>query len=225
MLKGLATAAVGCLLALSLAPSAIAEPDIGPPPVNPSEPLPVNFSEPPPPEGAVASSPPGVQTTPEGWTLTVGAHDESQVAVNPLTTALSSREYLVKATFTGSVTGQGTTTLAGGTIEVGYQIGCGIAMSNVKLQGTAGIVPQVVGGINFPIGGFFEVALRPGDVNVVQILKKEFNGTSTRVTVNDTHIKIDGCAGQSFLRSYAILTSVNDVTDDVVAYYGVTKAV
>jgi MFS family permease len=38
-----------------------------------------------------------------------------------------------------------------------------------------------------------------------------------------THIKVDGCVGQSFIRSYATLTS--STTDDVVAHYGVTKAV
>jgi hypothetical protein len=37
-----------------------------------------------------------------------------------------------------------------------------------------------------------------------------------------THIKVDGCVGQSFIRSYATLTS--STTDDVVAHYGVTKS-
>ena len=53
--------------------------------------------------------------------------------------------------------------------------------------------------------------------------KKEFKGNATRVTVRDIHIKIDNCVGASSLRSYAILTSSNGDTDDVVAYYGVTK--
>ena len=46
-----------------------------------------------------------------------------------------------------------------------------------------------------------------------------------RVTLKDTHIKVDGCVGQSFLRSYAVLTSSTTDTDDIVAYYGVTKSV
>ena len=46
-----------------------------------------------------------------------------------------------------------------------------------------------------------------------------------RVTIKDTHIKVDGCVGQSFLRSYATLTSSTADTDDIVAYYGVTKSV
>ncbi|WP_285034145.1 MspA family porin, partial [Mycolicibacterium sp. lyk4-40-TYG-92] len=41
----------------------------------------------------------------------------------------------------------------------------------------------------------------------------------------DVHIKVDGCLGQSFLRSYATLTSSTADTDDIVAYYGITKSV
>ena len=44
-----------------------------------------------------------------------------------------------------------------------------------------------------------------------------------RVTLKDVHIKIDGCVGQSFLRSYAVMTSSSKDNDDIVAYYGVTK--
>ncbi|MFT8181417.1 MspA family porin, partial [Mycobacteroides chelonae] len=33
------------------------------------------------------------------------------------------------------------------------------------------------------------------------------------------------CVGQSFLRSYAVLTSKSSGTEDIVAYYGVTKTV
>ena len=37
------------------------------------------------------------------WTLTLGAKDEMQIPVPPLTTATSSREYLASGTFTGSL--------------------------------------------------------------------------------------------------------------------------
>ena len=53
--------------------------------------------------------------------------------------------------------------------------------------------------------------------------KKEFKGTSARVTVRDIHIKVDNCIGASSLRSYAILTSSATDDDDVVVYYGTTK--
>ena len=64
---------------------------------------------PPPDNGVVASADPGVVTTPDGWMLTVVATDESQLPIAPLTTAVSSREYLVGGTFTGTVTGKGKT--------------------------------------------------------------------------------------------------------------------
>jgi len=38
-------------------------------------------------------------------------------------------------------------------------------------------------------------------------------------------IKTDQCAGPSFIRSYATVTSSTDNTDDVVAYCGTAKSV
>jgi hypothetical protein len=187
---------------------------------------------PPPDNGIVASNPPTVVTTKDGWVLTVLAKNESQLPVAPLTTAVSSREYVAGATFTGSVGGSGRTKLTGGTLEVGYQIGCGIAMDKIKLDGAigfnltggtlAGIIPT---GFQVPIQGAVEVEPRPGEVTNVIVDKKTFKGEAPRITVKDIHIKIDNCVGESFLRSYAVLTSSTDNTDDIVAYYGVTKDV
>jgi hypothetical protein len=70
-----------------------------------------------------------------------------------------------------------------------------------------------------------KIDLKPGVINIVPVGKKSFKGTKTKVTVTGYRIKIDGCAGQSFIRSYATLTSSTDDTDDVVTYLGVTKAV
>ena len=183
----------------------------------------------PPPDGAVPSGPPGTVVTPDGWELTVSARDESQLAVAPLTTALSSREYLAAGTFEGSVTGAGSSPTTGGTLEVGYQIGCGISLNVVKLNGSVGITPSIgtdgLGNTNFPMSAQIEVFPQPGEITTVQLIQKTFEGAKPRVTVKDVHIKIDGCIGQSFLRSYAILTSSTDSADDIVAYYGVTKAV
>ena len=55
-------------------------------------------------DGQVPSAAPVTVMTPDGCTLSVGAEDETQVPVAPLTTAASSREYVVGGTFTGSVT-------------------------------------------------------------------------------------------------------------------------
>jgi hypothetical protein len=172
-------------------------------------------------------------TTPDGWVLTVVAKDETQLPVAPLTTAVSSREYLVGGTFTGTVTGSGKTSLSGGTLEAGYQIGCGIELGQVRLIGQVGVGTagsRIAGGLvptgmTFPISGTIEIHAKPGTVSTVTVDKKDYKAAPVRVTLKDTHIKVDGCVGQSFLRSYATLTSATADTDDVVAYYGVTKAV
>ncbi len=180
---------------------------------------------------AVPSSAPSVVTTPDGWVLTLAATSESQLPVAPLTTATSSRSYLASATFAGTVTGEGSTELNGGTMEVGYQIGCGISLDKVTLGGNSSLsgfdlfpLPDSFD-FNASVGGSIEVDLLPGEVQNVQVTRKEFSGTATRITLKDVHIAIDGCVGQSFLRSYATLTSSTAAADDIVSYYGPTKAV
>jgi hypothetical protein len=219
MLNRVAALAACSLIPLGTAPLALADPpadDAGPPPDN----------------GVVASADPGVVTSPDGWTLTVVATNETQLPIAPLTTAVSSREYLVGGTFTGTVTGGGKSSLSGGVLEAGYQIGCGIELGQVRLIGQAGVQVNfgtltglVPTGVSFPLSGTIEIHPKPGTVSTVTVDKKTFKAAPVRVTLKDTHIKVDGCVGQSFIRSYATLTSSTTDTDDVVAYYGVTKAV
>jgi hypothetical protein len=222
MLNRFAALAACTLLPLGTAPIALADP---PPAEDPG---------PPPDTGVVASSDPAVVTSPDGWVLTVAATNETQLPIAPLTTAVSSREYLVGGTFTGTVTGGGKTSLNGGVLEAGYQIGCGIELGQVRLIGQVGATvnfnianPLAIGTTTFalPMSGTIEIHPKPGTVSTVTVDKKTFKAAPVRVTLKDTHIKVDGCVGQSFLRSYATLTSSTTDTDDVVAYYGVTKAV
>ncbi|WP_264077495.1 MspA family porin [Mycolicibacterium houstonense] len=227
MLSRFATLAAVCMLApVAIAPLAQADP---PPPPDPAAPV---ADAPPVDNGIVASAEPGVVTTPDGWKLTVAASNESQLPIAPLTTATSSREYLVAGTFTGTVGGEGTTTLTGGTLDTGYQIGCGIDLGQVRLIGSVGLSTSgstlgglIPTGLSVPLSGTIEIHLKPGTVNNVSVNKKSFKAAPVRVTLKDVHIKLDGCVGQSFLRSYATLTSSSTDTDDVVAYYGVTKSV
>ena len=223
MLNRFAILAVICLsIPIATAPLTAADPNADPPLI------PVADSAPPPPEGAVLSGDPDIVTTPDGWTLTVSARNETQVNVPPLTTALSSREYLVGGTFTGSVKGSGGSTLTGGTLEAGYQIGCGITAGKVKPRFTVVVTPSLsLKGLSVgaTVTGLVEVELKPGSVSVVQVDKKTFQGTDPRIIIGGFRIKVDGCEGQSFLRSYATLTSSTDNTDDLVSYLGVTKVV
>ena len=76
---------------------------------------------------------------------------------------------------------------------------------------------------HFPIQGLVEVEPRPGEVINVPVDKKTFKGTKSRVTLNGIHIELDNCVGALSLRSYAVLTSSGTDSDDIVAYYGLTK--
>jgi hypothetical protein len=248
MINRFATVAVACLLVpTAAAPVAQADPPPPPAPVvpaaDPAAPLPPNPAPPPPnaappppnagPNGPVPSGPPGVLTTPDGWTLTVGGQNESMEPVLPLTDFPASREYLVDGTFTGAVTGGGSTKLNGGTLEAGYQIGCGVLADDLESISSAQITPgigSVVGAVPFfpltlaaNVSEQIKIDLKPGTVNIVSVDKKSFKGTVPRIQITGLRIKFDLCAGQSFIRSYATLTSSTDNTDDVITYIGVTK--
>ena len=194
-------------------------------------------------DGRVESTPPATLTSPDNWVLKVSAKNETQRPIAPLTTALSSREYEVGGTFSGSMSGPGESDAPHGTLEVGYQIGCGIDMSTsngVSLGGTAGIntslgilgtdvitpAPDgVLPNIGGSLGGAITIGLKPGIINIVPVSKKEFTGADPWVMVQGFRIKIDGCVGQSFIRSYAFLTRSTDMSDAILAWYGTTKVV
>ncbi|MCX6483099.1 MAG: MspA family porin [Mycobacterium sp.] len=192
-------------------------------------------------DGRVASSPPSMSTL-DGVTLTISAKNETQMAVAPLTTAVSTREYLVGGVFDGSITGSDA---AQGVFEVGYQIGCGIDMStgggvllSVSALGGLGsdsftggslngyVLPAVglAGGAGL-ITGQLGVSLKPGIINNVPLTKKTYKNSAPEVEVSDLRVKIDGCVGESFIRSYATLANSTAEVEDIVSWYGVTKAV
>ena len=165
------------------------------------------------------------------------------MAVSPLTTALSSRDYVAGGVFNASMSGPGDDATPHGTLEVGYQIGCGIDMSTsngVTLAGTVGInsslgilgadiispTPEgILPGIGGSLGGGVTVGLKPGIVNIVPVSKKEFKSSEPWISISGFHAKIDGCVGESFIRSYAVLTRSTDASDAILAYYGATKKV
>src|SRR4051794_17652528 len=81
-----AALAVCVILPLTITPAAGADPDSSTPQ-----------------DGRVPPGDPATVNTPDGWVLALGARDEMQVPVPPLTTAISSREYLASGTFIGSL--------------------------------------------------------------------------------------------------------------------------
>ena len=232
-----ASAALAVIASLSPVVPALADPGPGEPdmaaPVVAAAPAPVADSR-------VASSPPSTSTL-EGVTLTISAKDETQTAVAPLTTAVSTREYVVGGVFTGSITGSAAPE---GIFEVGYQIGCGIDMStsggvliggNVQaslgsdalLGGVGGFILPPVGIVGSGVGAnaIVGVSLKPGIINNVPVTKKTYKGAAPEAVVSNFRVKIDGCVGESFIRSYATLANSTAEAEDIVSWFGVTKVV
>ncbi len=188
-------------------------------------------------DGRVASNPPSTSTL-EGVTLTVSAKNETQMPVLPLTTAISTREYVVGGVFSGSITGSAA---PAGTFEVGYQIGCGIDMSTGggvlvggNVQGALGadlgivpvppfVIPIAGGGLG--VNGTLGVNLKPGIINTVPVTKKAYKGAAPEVEISMFRVRIDGCVGESFIRSYATLANSAAEIEDIVSWFGITKAV
>ncbi|MCV7385367.1 MspA family porin [Mycolicibacter longobardus] len=227
-----------CMVCLVI-PPAVAEPPAEPVTEPPAEPVA---------DTAVITksgfaNPPATVRSPDGWTLVVGTQDETQIPVPPLTTAISSREYEASGTYFAELVGPAGETPEG-VLEAGFQIGCGIDQSTangVTISGSVGTIPalgamlpvppgpaapfQLLPGTATPITGVVTVGLKPGLVFIVPVHQKEFRGAHPWVMISDFHVKIDGCVGESYIRSYAVLTRVTDESDVVLSYVGPTKSV
>jgi hypothetical protein len=103
--------------------------------------------------------------------------------------------------------------------------GAGIIPGVSPTFDATGTLPPLLPFVSAPINGVMSVGLKPGLVIVVPVIKKQFKGANPWVMISNFHVKIDGCVGQSFIRSYAVLTRVTDLSDVVLSYVGVTKAV
>jgi hypothetical protein len=248
MVRGVAVLAVAAAMLASASPAA-ADPEPAPPDPGvavvaadaPPAGVPPVEAVPPVDDGKVVSSPPATTTAPDGTTLTISAKDETQMTVAPLTTAISSRAYVVGGVFQGSITGVDET--PEGVLQVGYEIGCGIDMSTgggVLLGGNGGLnaslgyfgldfegvlADGLVPGIGGQLGGSVTVGLKPGIINNVPVTKKRFTGSDPWVSISSFRITIDGCVGESFIRSYVTITRSTDEGESILSWFGTTKAV
>ena len=249
MVRGVAIVAFAAMLVATAAPAS-AEPDPAAPggatPVAAADGAapgvdPAALSAVPIDDGKVVSTPPATTTAPDGSALTISAKDETQMAVAPLTTAISSRAYVVGGVFRGSITGVDET--PEGVFQVGYEIGCGIDMSTsggVSLSGNGGLNASIgyfgldfegvladglVPGLGGQLGGAVTVGLKPGIINNIPVTKKRFEGADPWVSISGFRITIDGCVGESFIRSYVTITNSTDEGEAILSWFGTTKAV
>jgi len=173
----------------------------------------------PPPDGAVESAPPQSLVTPDGWQLTAQAANEIRLAVHPLTNTIMSREFDVSGTYTGTVTGKGSKPVTGGNFEVGFQVGCNHTFGEMDAGGSGSLFS---GAPVLGVGGALSAHVGPGQTVAVLVDKKAFKGTDARITITGVPIKVDGCIGGAYIRSYVNMTASTDSADDVVTYIGVT---
>jgi hypothetical protein len=167
-------------------------------------------------DGRVESTPPVTTKSPDGWTLSVSAHDETEMQVPSLTNEAATREFIVGGVFNGSLHAPDGARPPQGTFEVGYQVACGEDLSTgpgIMLSGNIGLLP----------GAGVSVSVKPGVVNIIPVTKKEFKSADPWVMISGFSLKIDGCIGKSFIRSYATLTKSTDASDVILSYYGTTK--
>jgi hypothetical protein len=57
------------------------------------------------------------------------------------------------------------------------------------------------------------------------VTKKQYKGEAPRVSIRNYRVRIDGCVGESFIRSYSILARSTDERETILSWYGATKAV
>lgn len=99
---------------------------------------------------------------------------------------------------------------------MGYQIACGEDISTgpgIEMNGAVGLLPSA--GVT--------VAVKPGVVNIIPVTKKEFKGADPWVMISGYSLKIGGCVGKSFIRSYATLTKSTDASNAILSYFGTTR--
>jgi hypothetical protein len=227
VLRGAAAALFACVsIGFAGAAPAAADPGAAPAANGPTDPV-ADAGPPPPPvdDGHVASTPPVTAKFPDGWTLTVSAHDETERPVPSLTDQAGTREYIVGGVFNGSVHAPAGAGTPQGTFEVGYQTACQVD-TQPPANLTFGIGPNMASDLSL-----FGASI----VTTVPVDKADFKGTDPWVMVSGFSIKIDGgvsalsqletgCIGKSFIRSYATLTASTGTSNVSQSYYGTIKA-
>jgi hypothetical protein len=224
--RGAAAALFACVsIGFAGAAPAAADPGTAPAVNGPTDPV-ANAVVPPPPvdDGRVQSTPPVTTKSPDGWTLTVSAHDETELPVPSMMDEVATREYIVGGVFNGSVHAPAGAGTPRGTLEVGYQTACQVD-TQLPAYLTFGSAPNTASDLSL---------FGPSIVTTVPVDTKEFSGGDPWVMISAFSITIDGgvsshqdtgCIGQSFIRSYATLTAWTDTSNVTQSYYGTTKVI
>ena len=172
--------------------------------------------------------------TDDGWTLSAtltGMTIDSvpNMAVTPLT-----KEAFITGKAVAKIDGDGKVPVNSGNLLMGVQLGCQLDLSQGGNVGLSGNVGLGGGGFNSGSGSGLlsalgpnasinpsgSINLLPGNINTLGLGKLALKGRTGEVTVNDAHVKVDGCSGQVSARFFAYAQIATDNGNDSVNTYG-----
>ncbi|MDH6678928.1 hypothetical protein M2284_003141 [Rhodococcus sp. LBL1] len=167
--------------------------------------------------------------TPAGG-LTVTLTNDTVESVPRVANMPTSSEGLMSATAIASATGAGVGDITNSTLDVGYQVGCPIDISDgpqLAIETTAGpslnIFPTPGMGMNFGITPSITINPKLGVNQDVSLGKQEVSGPDAAVSFDAVHVKVDGCLGGVTVRPYAVYTVTTAHGNHSVATYGTPR--
>ncbi|ATL69593.1 MspA family porin [Nocardia terpenica] len=169
--------------------------------------------------------------TDDGWTLSITKNHESLDRSGSLNGSPTSHEAFGSVGAVADVTGSGSKPVTGGTITVGYQLGCQVDVSsgvqlglNVQVGPNAGVTIGPAPGVS--VGGSAIVqpsitsTLKPGAITNVTLGTKPLADQHGSITVDQSYIKVDSCLGPVTMRTFATATVSTSANDNTVTVYG-----
>lgn len=169
--------------------------------------------------------------TEDGWELRVSKTAEDVQRVPNLAATPFTREGFVTLSAAADISGEGREPVNSGTLQLGYQIGCQVDVSNGLTVGiSAAIGPNAMVTVaptpGLSVGGSalalpnMSTTIKPGTINSITLGTKALAGAHGSISVDQIQIKIDACAGAVSLRSFAIVSISTATADNSVAVYG-----
>ncbi|WP_067545839.1 MspA family porin [Nocardia crassostreae] len=150
--------------------------------------------------------------------FTVGHGVEFINRIAPLNQMGTTREAFISTAAYGRING-----MAGGTLKVGYHVGCAVTIG----AGTVGATPD----LTLLVGPQPNLAINPnpvatlnlnaGEVKEVPLAEKEVApGITATTVIRDFHIVVNQCTGPVTIRQYAYLYAKSAEIDDSGAVFG-----
>jgi hypothetical protein len=168
--------------------------------------------------------------TDDGWHLSATLTRMAINSVPNMAATAFTREGFVTGKVVATIGGNGAIPVNSGTVILGLQLGCQVDLSeggSLNAGADAGIGPSLRGGdplddigpyADINVGG--SINLLPGNITNIGLGKKSLKGRIGEITVNDAHVKVDGCGGQVAIRFFTTAMIDTDKSDDSVNVYG-----